>query len=53
MSWPQEDHADLGLDPQSDNTEDLRRVTAFVGAGAPMAGRGQASGRRGPFEPDK
>lgn len=25
MGWPQEDHADLGLIPDSDQTEDMRR----------------------------
>lgn len=49
MRWPQENHADIGLIPDSDNTEDLRRVTAFVGPGA---GREQATNRRGRFEPN-
>lgn len=51
MRWPQEDHADIGLIPNSDSTEDLRRATASVGAGAPNTGREQATNRRGPFEP--
>ena len=41
MRRPQEDHADLGLIPDSDHTEDLR--TAPVNPGVPAPGEGRRS----------